>query len=88
MGEHYIVATDPEHTAYMASPEDVVLSKLERYRLSGQVSECQWEDLLGVLRVQGNRLDRAYLQHWAAALGLADLLGEARRQAGMDAEDT
>lgn len=72
-----VVAAEPEQTAYVASAEDTVLAKLEWYRLGGEVSERQWRDILGVLKVQGERLDRAYLQRWAVELGVADLLQQA-----------
>lgn len=61
----------------LATPEDVVLSKLEWYELGGRVSERQWDDVLGVLRVQGDAIDEAYLRRWAAELKVADLLEHA-----------
>lgn len=73
----YVVATDPERTAYVASPEDTILAKLEWYRLGGEVSDRQWRDILGVIQVQGDRLDLAYLQQGAVALKVADLLTRA-----------
>ncbi len=76
-----VVATDPERTAYIASAEDTILAKLDWYRQGGQVSERQWRDVLGVLRVQGNTLDMDYLRGQAAALGVADLLEQAVSQA-------
>jgi hypothetical protein len=63
------------------SPEDVLLHKLEWFRLSGETSDRQWGDVLGVLRVQAGRLDDAYLDRWAAELNVTDLLAAARSQA-------
>lgn len=69
---------EPEARAlYVATAEDVVLSKLEWYRASGEVSDRQWLDLLGVIKVQGEALDRTYLRTWAARLGLEGLLERA-----------
>jgi hypothetical protein len=56
------------------SAEDVVLAKLRWYDQAGRVSERQWSDILGVLRVQGDNLDWAYIEEWAPRLGVADLL--------------
>ena len=60
----------------VASAEDVVLAKLEWFRLGGETSERQWWDVIGVLRVAEDA-DRAYLRRWAAALSLTDLLERA-----------
>jgi hypothetical protein len=65
-------------------PEDSVLQKLHWYRLGGEVSEQQWRDVLGVLQVQEGRLDEAYLDRWAAQLGVGDLLAKVRREAAGD----
>lgn len=58
------------------SPEDNILAKLEWYRMEGEVSDRQWQDVLNVLKVQGDRLDMGYLGHWAVQLA-ADLLKRA-----------
>jgi hypothetical protein len=71
----------PGETIDIISPEDIVLLKLEWYRLGGETSDRQWGDVLGVLRVQAGRLDDAYLDRWAADLGVADLLAKARAEA-------
>jgi hypothetical protein len=60
----------------VTSPEDIVLHKLVWYREGGHVSDRQWRDALGVLQVQGKRLDRTYLNEMAEELGVADLLEE------------
>lgn len=65
---------------WVASPEDVILTKLAWYRAGNQVSERQWSDVIDVARVQGGLLDLAYLRTWAASLGVSDLLEEALRQ--------
>lgn len=62
------------------SAEDTVLRKLEWYRLGGEVSDRQWNDILGVIRTQGDRLDREYIERWASELGVADLLQRAFQQ--------
>ncbi len=64
-------------TIYVATPEDTVLAKLAWYRLGGEVSDRQWRDIMGVLAVQGDRLDLVYLRQWAEALDVSDLLQRA-----------
>jgi hypothetical protein len=73
--------TDPR-VFPLDSPEDVVLHKLGWYRDGGAVSDRQWNDILGVLKVQASRLDRTYLQQWAARLDLTDLPDRAWQEAG------
>lgn len=63
-----------------ASPEDTLLHKLVWYELGNQISDRQWGDILGVLEVQGELLDREYLERWAPVLDVAELLRRAREQ--------
>src|SRR5262245_4424398 len=49
----------------IASAEDTVLAKLEWYRAGREVSEQQWRDVLGVLKVRMHHLDVEYLAYWA-----------------------
>lgn len=65
----------------LRSPEDVVLRKLEWYRAGGEVSDRQWSDTVGVLKVQAGAMDRDYLRRWARHLAVEDLLDRALAEA-------
>lgn len=68
---------ESEVSAKFASPEDTILSKLEWYRMGGEVSDRQWRDILGVLKTRVGELDLDYLRKWAAELHVGDLLEHA-----------
>jgi hypothetical protein len=72
-----VLKPDPQQTAYVATAEDTILAKLVWYRDRRGISDMQWRDILGVIRVQGDKLDLAYLGHWAAELQVTDLLARA-----------
>ncbi len=67
----------------VASPEGTILNKLEWYKMGGGISDRQWNDILGVLKVQSTALDLHYLRRWAAALDVSDLLERAFEDAGV-----
>ena len=69
---------------YLASPEDVILNKLLWYQKGGGVSQQQWKDVLGVLKVQRDKLDLEYLEYWASRLNLSDLLNRSLDDAGQN----
>jgi len=76
---------DSEVSANFSSAEDTILSKLEWYRLGGEVSERQWRDTpvgVGVLKTRSGELDLDYLHKWAKELKVSDLLERALKQAG------
>jgi hypothetical protein len=66
----------------VAAPEDVILNKLEWSRKGDEITERQWEDILGVLRIKRRDLDFEYLNKWAAELKVADLLERAIAESG------
>jgi hypothetical protein len=65
-----------------ATAEDTLLAKLLWYRQGNEVSDRQWRDALGILRVAGQGLDGSYLSLWAGELNVADLLDRAFREVG------
>ena len=78
----WIADSDSGRMIYVATPEDTVLAKLAWYRLGDEISDRQWRDILGVLAVQGDRLDFAYMRQWAATLDVSDLLERALGETG------
>lgn len=54
----------------VATPEDTVLAKLEWAKL-GQ-SEQQLRDVRGIIDVQGEALDRRYIERWVDPLGVRE----------------
>ena len=56
---------------YVATAEDTILAKLEWARQGGG-SERQLRDCADIVGVQGDALDRAYIERWAAELGVLD----------------
>ncbi len=69
---------------FFASPEDTVLAKLEWYRKGGCVSDQQWRDILGVLKIQAASIDRVYLAEWGGKLEVNDLLTRAIEESGIE----
>ena len=57
---------------WFATPEDVILAKLEWSKVGD--SERQFSDAVNVAKVQGEKLDQAYLEKWAAELSVQKLL--------------
>ena len=59
------------HDAYVARPEDVILSKMLYYREGG--SEKHLRDITGMLKVSGDIIDKAYVEKWARDMGVLDI---------------
>lgn len=75
------ISQHDDRTFPLTTAEDIILHKLEWFRLGDGVSERQWDDILGVMRIQRDALDRAYLERWARELGVDDLLARAWTEA-------
>ena len=62
---------------YLTSAEDIIIHKLHWYELGNRVSERQWTDVIGVLQVQGKRLNYDYLKKTANQMNVSELLTQA-----------
>lgn len=78
--QRQVFTFETEVGAKFASPEDTILSKLEWYRMGGEVSDRQWRDILGVLKTRAGELDLGYLRQWAGELKVSDLLERALQE--------
>ncbi len=58
----------------VATREDILLSKLWWYRLGDESSEQQRRDIMGIIALNRDLIDHAYLDRWSAELGVHDLL--------------
>jgi hypothetical protein len=74
-----VVIGEQGESLAVKSAEDTVLRKLLWFREGGSVSEKQWRDIIGVLRISAPAIDTAYLDSWAQRLGLVELLAAAKR---------
>lgn len=77
------VSEDGSKFLFFTTPEDIILHKLIWYKMGEGISERQWNDVLGVLKVQGDQLDMFYLNHWAKELSVVELLKKAIEEAGI-----
>jgi len=78
-----ILAREPHAEAMLATAEDTLLAKLDWYRMGGEVSERQWRDVLGILKIQAGNLDLGYLTRWAKELKVSELLESALAQSAL-----
>lgn len=62
---------------FVATIEDTIIAKLE-WAKAGGGSQRQLEDARALIRLAGAGLDRPYVEHWIAELGLAELWTAAR----------
>ncbi len=77
---------EPPRAVWVCTAEDILVQKLDWYSKGNCVSDRQWGDLQGVLKVQGDRLDLTYIRRWAAVLGVGELAEEALSEAGLGPE--
>ncbi len=79
---------DEEEFEYcFSSPEDIIIAKLKWYEQGDQISDRQWLDILGVIKVQGKNLDIVYLTNWSRKLGLFNLFKKACHECGINIQN-
>lgn len=64
-------APSQSYTANFASPEDVIIKKMEYYKLGG--SEKHLRDITGILKISGSIIDTGYINAWSQRLKLGDI---------------
>jgi hypothetical protein len=79
--QRFVISEAPRREIVVASPEDTVAQKLYWYALGDRVSERQWMDAVGVIKVAGHTLDLPYLRRIGAMLDVHALLEEALKAA-------
>ncbi len=73
-----------DEPVYVSTAEDIILAKLEWYRLGGEMSDRQWRDIQGILKIKANQLDFDYLKEWSSKLSVNDLLQRALQESGVE----
>jgi hypothetical protein len=79
--KHIVATNNP--AIYVASPEDIIITQFQEYKAGGEVADDQWNDTLGVLKVQGPHLNITYMVQWAERLNVTNLLKQACDDAGL-----
>ena len=65
------IPIDADFKAVFASPEDIILKKLEWHEMGG--GERHLSDIAGVVRTRGSALDRDYIENQSRDMGVIDL---------------
>jgi hypothetical protein len=70
----------PGRAVWFSSPEDVILKKLEYFKMGG--SDKHLRDIASMIKISGDTFDRAYLDQWAVKLGVMGEWAAARQRVG------
>jgi len=67
-----------DRDANFASPEDVILKKMEYF--AGGGSEKHLRDIAGMIKISADIIDFLYISQWAARLGLENIWREVQKR--------
>jgi hypothetical protein len=70
----------PDLEGYCARPEDVILGKMMYYHQGG--SDKHLRDIVGIMKVSGDAVDRAYVLLWAERMSLTEVWQAILRRLG------
>lgn len=76
----YTLSDAPAQTLFLSSAEDIIVQKLSWYNAGNRVSDRQWQDVIGVLKVQKGKLDETYLRETAQKMSISSLLEKAQKE--------
>ncbi|MCL5966898.1 MAG: hypothetical protein M1550_06845 [Deltaproteobacteria bacterium] len=65
------LAIFPDRPAFVASPEDVIVKKMEYFKEGGL--EKHLRDIAGIIKISGKELDIVHIERWASKKGLAEI---------------
>ena len=68
------LGTETTVSVPIASAEDIIVVKLEWFRLTAETSERQWNDVSRLVALLGNSIDLERLQQAGHSVGVADLV--------------
>jgi hypothetical protein len=74
----------------LSSAVEMILVKLYRYsqdllsRTDGMRDDAEWNDIVGMLKIQEPTLERDFLEEWARNLKIAEMLRQALVDAGAE----
>lgn len=60
-----------EREVNFAAPEDVILKKMEYYKMGG--SEKHLRDITGIFKIYKGKMDLEYLKHWISIFDLTEI---------------
>jgi hypothetical protein len=72
------IAPAESYKANFASPEDVIIKKMESYRQGG--SEKHLRDITGIIKISSDQIDNRYIEQWTKELGLEEIWRAVQRR--------